>query len=99
MGADKDEYEDKLEKMGAKGPEDGFEGPVRPFDNRGCTDILCCIFFILFWIGFVIVTITGFTTGNPELIGRGYDVSGKSTHFWLKGPLCWGAPVGEMNSF
>lgn len=77
MGADKDEYEDKLEKMGAKGPEDGFEGPVRPFDNRGCTDILCCIFFILFWIGFVIVTITGFTTGNPELIGRGYDVSGK----------------------
>lgn len=79
MGKEEDttEYEGKLKKMGASGPEDDEKWADGPYSDRNCTDIPCCLFFICFWIGFVIVTITGFATGNPELIGRGYDADGK----------------------
>lgn len=47
-----------------------------PLANRGCTDILCCIIFILF-IGLCIyITVTAFSKGNPWNLAQPYDLDG-----------------------
>ena len=33
-----------------------FNGPIK---KRGCTDILCLLLFILYWVGMVLVAIFG----------------------------------------
>lgn len=49
-----------------------------PIEERGCTDILCCIVFILYWIGLVIVGITALSEGSPRLkyVAALYDSDG-----------------------
>ena len=36
-----------------------------PIDDRGCTDIICCLFFVAFIVGMIIVTAQGFDKGDP----------------------------------
>ena len=61
-------------KQHAKSKEyDPSNGPV---EKRHCTDLLCCIIFSTFLMGLLGITIWGLKTGNPELIGRGYDADG-----------------------
>ncbi|PVD22194.1 hypothetical protein C0Q70_17999 [Pomacea canaliculata] len=36
-----------------------------PCKSRSCTDILCCIIFVIFVLGFVVCAIIGFARGNP----------------------------------
>lgn len=36
-----------------------------PFENRSCTDILCCLFFIAFLGGMGYVANIGLATGKP----------------------------------
>lgn len=42
-----------------------FKGPIQ---NRGCTDILCCILFILAIIGYVAVGIVAWSHGDPRKV-------------------------------
>jgi hypothetical protein len=52
----------KIEKVPA-----GFEAenPFKPA-NRKCTDVLCMLFFVLFWIGMAVISIVSYTKGKPE---------------------------------
>lgn len=42
-----------------------FNGPLR---NRGCTDVICCILFIIFMLGMLAIGIFGYINGNPALL-------------------------------
>uniref|UniRef100_A0A8C2F634 Choline transporter-like protein n=1 Tax=Cyprinus carpio TaxID=7962 RepID=A0A8C2F634_CYPCA len=42
-----------------------FKGPIQ---NRGCTDIVCCIFFIVAIVGYVAVGILAWTHGDPRKV-------------------------------
>jgi hypothetical protein len=54
-------------------PEELNNGTI---ENRGCTDILFCILFILFIGGCVVIAAFGFTKGNPNLLIYPYDEDG-----------------------
>ncbi len=45
--------------------------------NRRCQDIICCLMFVAFLIGMIIVTILGFSQGNPQLVLYPYDEDGR----------------------
>lgn len=55
------------------GPNDISNGPVK---QRGCTDILCLIVFILHWFGFLAVTFIGMKDGNPTKLYKPRDFRG-----------------------
>ncbi|XP_051744292.1 choline transporter-like protein 2 isoform X2 [Ctenopharyngodon idella] len=42
-----------------------FKGPIQ---NRGCTDIICCIFFIIAIAGYIAVGILAWTHGDPRKV-------------------------------
>ncbi|KAF5908149.1 choline transporter-like protein 2 isoform X1, partial [Clarias magur] len=42
-----------------------FKGPIQ---NRGCTDIICCILFILAIVGYVAVGILAWSQGDPRKV-------------------------------
>ncbi|XP_059416918.1 choline transporter-like protein 2 isoform X2 [Carassius carassius] len=42
-----------------------FKGPIQ---NRGCTDIICCILFIVAIVGYVAVGILAWTHGDPRKV-------------------------------
>lgn len=42
-----------------------FRGPVT---NRSCTDVICCILFLIFILGFVVVSYFAFTRGDYKLL-------------------------------
>ncbi|XP_038549517.1 choline transporter-like protein 2 isoform X2 [Micropterus salmoides] len=42
-----------------------FKGPIQ---NRGCTDIVCCIFFILAILGYIAVGILAWSKGDPRKV-------------------------------
>ncbi|KAM4675347.1 choline transporter-like protein 2 isoform 3-T3 [Discoglossus pictus] len=42
-----------------------FKGPIQ---NRGCTDILCCILIVIGIVGYVIVGIVAWTYGDPRKV-------------------------------
>eukprot|EP00761_Pharyngomonas_kirbyi_P011687 gb/GECH01011713.1/.p1 GENE.gb/GECH01011713.1/~~gb/GECH01011713.1/.p1 ORF type:complete len:675 (+),score=74.61 gb/GECH01011713.1/:1-2025(+) len=44
--------------------------------KRGCTDILCLILFVLFWIGMVIIAGFGFAMGDPTRLVYPSDYEG-----------------------
>jgi len=48
-----------------------------PLENRSCRDVLCCLLFIAFMGGMIAVAAYGISAGNPTLLARGYDATGK----------------------
>ncbi|KAF4115703.1 choline transporter-like protein 2 isoform X2 [Onychostoma macrolepis] len=42
-----------------------FKGPIQ---NRGCTDIICCIIFVVAIVGYVAVGILAWTHGDPRKV-------------------------------
>ncbi|TMS23268.1 Choline transporter-like protein 2 [Larimichthys crocea] len=42
-----------------------FKGPIH---NRGCTDVLCCILFILALLGYFAVGILAWSQGDPRKV-------------------------------
>uniref|UniRef100_A0A3B3Q7M1 Choline transporter-like protein 2 n=1 Tax=Paramormyrops kingsleyae TaxID=1676925 RepID=A0A3B3Q7M1_9TELE len=42
-----------------------FRGPIH---NRGCTDIICCILFILAILGYFAVGILAWSQGDPRKV-------------------------------
>jgi len=61
----------------------GYEGPKPdeklkdgPIDDRSCTDIICCIIFVAFWVAMGYICYRGVTNGTPEKYLGVYDASG-----------------------
>ncbi|ELU15407.1 hypothetical protein CAPTEDRAFT_224558 [Capitella teleta] len=42
-----------------------FNGPIK---NRSCTDVICCIMFLVFIVAFIIVGIWAFAMGDPRVL-------------------------------
>ncbi|XP_050959289.1 choline transporter-like protein 2 isoform X2 [Labeo rohita] len=59
------DMEEKLKYGEPKKFDPEFKGPIH---NRGCTDIICCIFFIAAVIGYVAVGILAWTHGDPRKV-------------------------------
>ncbi|XP_028395012.1 choline transporter-like protein 4 [Dendronephthya gigantea] len=51
-----------------------FNGPIK---DRSCTDIPCCILFVLFLVGMAIVGILAFLWGNPDRLIHPVNSEGK----------------------
>lgn len=49
-----------------------------PVGERGCTDIVCLIIFIVFWIGMIFISAFSFTYGDGERLVFGYDSFGNT---------------------
>lgn len=47
-----------------------------PVEDRSCRDVICCLIFVAFLGGMVIVAILGFVKGNPDLVLYPYDEDG-----------------------
>lgn len=64
--ADTAKYQEEL-----KGRESELSnGPVQ---NRSCTDIPCCLVFVVFVVGFVVSAFYGIANGNPRNLVVGWD--------------------------
>ncbi len=72
----KREYSNELYNPDYKGEPVDPELINGPFEKRGCTDIICCVIFILFWVGQVYIAMEGFKQGNPKLLGIPFDPDG-----------------------
>ena len=46
--------------------------------NRKCTDMLCCILFLVFWLGMIVIAGVGLTNGQPEKLVFGVDFKGRT---------------------
>ncbi|XP_036861049.1 choline transporter-like protein 4 isoform X3 [Manis javanica] len=42
-----------------------FRGPIK---NRGCTDIICCVLFFLFILGYIVVGLVAWLYGDPQQV-------------------------------
>ncbi|XP_053769853.1 choline transporter-like protein 4 isoform X1 [Desmodus rotundus] len=42
-----------------------FRGPIK---NRGCTDVICCVLFLLFILGYIVVGIVAWAYGDPRQV-------------------------------
>ncbi|XP_058162503.1 choline transporter-like protein 4 [Dasypus novemcinctus] len=42
-----------------------FRGPIK---NRGCTDVICCILFLVFILGYIVVGIVAWVYGDPRQV-------------------------------
>ncbi|XP_060225042.1 choline transporter-like protein 4 [Meriones unguiculatus] len=42
-----------------------FRGPIK---NRGCTDIVCCVLFLLFIVGYIVVGLVAWVYGDPRQV-------------------------------
>lgn len=65
-------YRDR-DYRGEKTPKHLSEGPKQ---TRICTDCLCCIIFIAFWVGTGYIGIWSFNKGDPNDFLYPYDMSG-----------------------
>lgn len=50
-----------------------------PLEKRGCTDILCCLIFIAYMVGMVVVSGIAYKNGQPDLIVDPFDSDGTPT--------------------
>lgn len=62
---DKNASPDKKKKGEPLKYDPNFKGPVT---NRSCTDVICCIIFIIFILGFVVVSYFAFSRGDYKLL-------------------------------
>ncbi|XP_012496758.1 PREDICTED: choline transporter-like protein 2 isoform X2 [Propithecus coquereli] len=63
MGAERQHYYGKLGTPQKYDPT--FKGPIY---NRGCTDVICCVFLLLAIVGYVAVGIIAWTHGDPRKV-------------------------------
>ena len=60
---------------------EGMDDIVR---DRKCTDILWLVFFVMFWIGMVVIGIIGLQNGDPKKLVYGKDYNSKVCSFSFK---------------
>lgn len=46
--------------------------------HRHCTDLPCCLAFLIFWLGMVVIAIVGLAYGRPESLLYGTDYQGNT---------------------
>ncbi|KAH9197150.1 hypothetical protein AeNC1_000862 [Aphanomyces euteiches] len=51
-------------------------GGVVPTKTRKCRDVLCCVIFVVFWLGMVVLAIVGVANGTPQSLLYGTDFNG-----------------------
>lgn len=51
---------------------------VAPAGSRKCRDCFCCIFFLVFWVGMLVVAVVGLVNGQPARLLYGSDYNGTS---------------------
>ena len=74
MGAKDEKTEDiELHRNEPRKHNDNFKGPI---ENRSCTDVICCLVFLVFILGLVAVSVLGFVWGNPSRLLYPTDSSG-----------------------
>nr|XP_039269182.1 choline transporter-like protein 2 isoform X1 [Styela clava] len=67
--------EDSDNKYGkAKTHDPSFDGPIH---KRSCTDILCCLIFFIFILGFIVVGIFAWLNGDPIILLYPTDNNGR----------------------
>ncbi|GMF23355.1 unnamed protein product [Phytophthora lilii] len=49
---------------------------VAPASSRKCRDVLCVLFFVVFWIGMIAIAAVGFMHGEPKRLLYGSDYNG-----------------------
>jgi len=47
-----------------------------PLDDRKCTDMMCLLFFVAFWVGMIMIGVTAMSTGTPLRLTYAYDQKG-----------------------
>ncbi|XP_068728860.1 choline transporter-like protein 4 [Montipora capricornis] len=62
-----------LEKGGKRKHDPNFKGPIA---NRSCTDIPCCILFVAYIVGMIVVGIIAFKEGDPDRLLSPTDSNG-----------------------
>ena len=55
-----------------------------PVEDRGCTDILCCLIFVAFIVGMVGTSGYGFMYGDPSLLLTTWDADGNGCGYSSK---------------
>ncbi|CAN0390732.1 unnamed protein product [Rangifer tarandus platyrhynchus] len=63
MGGKQDQDEEAYGKPAKYDP--SFRGPIR---NRSCTDIICCMLFFVFILGYIAVGILAWVYGDPKQV-------------------------------
>ncbi|XP_055896841.1 choline transporter-like protein 2 isoform X1 [Biomphalaria glabrata] len=65
---------DDVKKYGEARPFDpNFKGPIK---KRSCTDVVCCILFVIFLAGMIAVSLVGYVRGDPVKLIYPTDSSG-----------------------
>ena len=72
------EKDEKAPEKAKREPEDVAKLQNGPVEDRGCTDIFCCLIFILAVVLFVIVWGMAMSNGEPKRLFAAYDSSNKS---------------------
>ncbi|TYZ65010.1 hypothetical protein PybrP1_004108 [[Pythium] brassicae (nom. inval.)] len=49
---------------------------VAPASNRKCRDCFCCLLFLVFWVGMLVVAAVGLVSGQPKRLLYGSDYNG-----------------------
>ena len=49
--------------------------------KRSCTDVICCLIFLMFIVGMVGTAIYGFMNGQPKLLLTSWDYDGIIFYF------------------
>ncbi|XP_074188816.1 choline transporter-like protein 4 isoform X1 [Rhinolophus sinicus] len=58
--------QDREEAYGNPAKHDpSFRGPIK---NRSCTDVICCVLFLLFILGYIVVGIMAWVYGDPQQV-------------------------------
>ncbi|PNJ03428.1 LOW QUALITY PROTEIN: SLC44A4 isoform 1 [Pongo abelii] len=63
MGKQRDEDDEAYGKPVKYDP--SFRGPIK---NRSCTDVICCVLFLLFILGYIVVGIVAWLYGDPRQV-------------------------------
>ncbi|KAF1772389.1 Necrosis inducing protein [Phytophthora cactorum] len=62
---------------GAGGVQDGAPSQgVAPASSRKCRDVLCALFYAVFWVGMIAIAAVGFMHGEPKRLLYGSDYNG-----------------------
>ncbi|POM78333.1 Choline transporter-like protein, partial [Phytophthora palmivora] len=71
------ETQEDTQKPSRPTSEAASTNPFKP-DNRKCTDVLCLIFFVVFWIGMIVIAGVGYHYGKPQRLIYGTDWMGRT---------------------
>nr|XP_034302606.1 choline transporter-like protein 2 isoform X2 [Crassostrea gigas] len=76
--------DEKTEEKASEEKKAEYKGDVRKYDpnfngpikNRSCTDVICCLLFLVFLLGMAACSIIGYARGNPYKLLYPTDSSG-----------------------